>query len=152
MTFKFVVPGRPRPKGRPRFTCVGRPYTPKETVEYERAVRKAYQECGGGMFDGPVSATVRCYFDIPQSYTKKRTAACKCNIERPTGKNHGDCDNLAKGVLDSLNGIAYKDDSQIVSLEVQKLWGSPERAEVIIRDTWYTLKDGEFVEVENGAC
>lgn len=134
MTFKFVINGKPRPKGRPRFTYSGRPYTPKETVEYERAVRKAYQECGGGMFEGALSATVWCYFEIPKSYTKKRAEACRYNLERPMSKNYGDCDNLAKSVLDSLNGIAFGDDGQVVDLRVSKLWGKPARVEVILRD------------------
>ena len=35
--------------------------------------------------------------------------------------NSPDIDNLAKFVLDSLNGIAYKDDCQVVKLVVYKL-------------------------------
>ena len=35
-----------------------------------------------------------------------------------------DIDNLAKFVLDSLNGIAYQDDSQVVKLVVYKLMDS----------------------------
>lgn len=135
MTFKFTVPGKPQPKQRPRFTRAGRPYTPSETVLYEQAVQEAFKESGGAEFEGPVKAYITLFFEIPKSYTKKRRAACEINEERPTGKNHGDCDNLAKAILDSLNGIAYKDDSRVVSLEVHKLWGYPERAEVIIRDT-----------------
>ena len=135
MKFKFTVLGKPQPKQRPRFTSTGHTYTPKDTVLYERAVQQAFKAAGGMKFDGAVRAYITLFFEIPKSYSKKRRAACEINADRPMGKNHGDCDNLAKGVLDSLNGIAYKDDSQIVSLEVHKLWGSPERAEVIIRDT-----------------
>lgn len=134
MTVKFTVPGKPQPKQRPRFTKSGMTYTPRETVAYEMAVRKAYMDCGGTKFDGAVSAIIGCYFEIPESYTKKRRAACEINEERPTGKNLGDCDNLAKSVLDSLNGIAFKDDSQVVDLDVSKLWGSPARVEVILRN------------------
>ena len=31
-----------------------------------------------------------------------------------------DTDNIAKSILDSLNGIAYKDDKQVVDLRVRK--------------------------------
>lgn len=134
MTFKFAINGKPQPKGRPRFTRSGMTYTPRETVVFERQVRKAYEECGGGMFEGAVSASVRCFFEIPKSYTKKRRADCEVNIERPTGKNLGDCDNLAKAVLDALNEVAFKDDSQVVDLEVSKLWGDPARVEVVLRN------------------
>ena len=33
-----------------------------------------------------------------------------------------DCDNIAKAVLDALNGLAYKDDSQVTELTVRKLY------------------------------
>ena len=39
---------------------------------------------------------------------------------RPTKKP--DLDNIAKIVLDSLNGLAYKDDSQVVSLRIDKFY------------------------------
>jgi Holliday junction resolvase RusA-like endonuclease len=41
-----------------------------------------------------------------------------------------DCDNLAKSILDALNGIAYDDDSQICSLTVHKFYGDTPRVEV----------------------
>ena len=41
-------------------------------------------------------------------------------LERPTKKP--DVDNIAKAILDSLNGIAYRDDSQIVELNMKKLY------------------------------
>ncbi|MBQ7199369.1 MAG: RusA family crossover junction endodeoxyribonuclease [Selenomonadaceae bacterium] len=42
------------------------------------------------------------------------------NFINPTNRNYGDIDNLAKGILDACNGILWKDDSQIVQLEVVK--------------------------------
>ena len=41
-----------------------------------------------------------------------------------------DCDNLAKSILDALNGIAYDDDSQICSLSVFKFYGDEPRVEI----------------------
>jgi Holliday junction resolvase RusA-like endonuclease len=41
-----------------------------------------------------------------------------------------DVDNLAKGVLDALNGVAFADDSQIVELHVTKSYGDVGRTEV----------------------
>ena len=52
-----------------------------------------------------------------------------------SGGIHGDWDNYAKSICDGLNGIAYKDDKQIVSGKVEKVLGvtkAEERAEVII--------------------
>ncbi|WP_332834903.1 RusA family crossover junction endodeoxyribonuclease [Clostridium perfringens] len=39
-------------------------------------------------------------------------------LEKPTKKP--DVDNIAKIILDSLNGVAYKDDSQIVDIRIIK--------------------------------
>lgn len=40
--------------------------------------------------------------------------------EKYTSKNAGDLDNLSKGVLDALQGIIWKNDAQIIQLEVSK--------------------------------
>ena len=46
-----------------------------------------------------------------------------------------DADNIAKIVCDGLNSIAYKDDKQIVSLTVLKVWTDGiERVEVDISE------------------
>ena len=49
---------------------------------------------------------------------------------RPTKKP--DCDNCIKSITDALNGIAYIDDSQIVSIECEKWYSDRPRAEVMI--------------------
>lgn len=47
-----------------------------------------------------------------------------------------DADNIAKIVCDGLNGIAYKDDKQIVSLTVLKVWTDGiERVEVELNES-----------------
>lgn len=51
--------------------------------------------------------------------TGKKTLQGHCNYDKKP-----DCDNLAKSVLDALNGIAYNDDSQITSLHVVKEYGT----------------------------
>ena len=48
-----------------------------------------------------------------------------------TGYTHRpDVDNLTKAVLDALNGLAYKDDAQVCSLNFDKYYGK--EAKVII--------------------
>lgn len=53
-------------------------------------------------------------------------------IIRPTKKP--DADNIAKVVLDALNNICYKDDTQVVELIVNKYYSLEPRVEVIIKD------------------
>jgi crossover junction endodeoxyribonuclease RusA len=44
-----------------------------------------------------------------------------------------DTDKLARAVLDSLTGVGYEDDAQVVTLTGRKQYGSPERTEVTVR-------------------
>ena len=45
-----------------------------------------------------------------------------------------DTDNIAKSILDSLNGIAYKDDKQVVDLRVRKQYAEVPSVSVWIRE------------------
>lgn len=112
-----VVTGKIRGKARPR-VCRGHAFTPKDTVQYEKLVRDCYKEQDGRYLEGSIKALIIAYYKIHKSYSKKRVQAIRDGLEKPTKKP--DADNIAKIILDSLNGIAYKDDSQIVELMVIK--------------------------------
>lgn len=112
-----VVIGKIRGKARPR-VCRGHAFTPKDTIEYEKLVRDCYKEQDGRYLEGSIKALIIAYYKIPKSYSKKRVQAIRDGLEKPTKKPDGD--NIAKIIFDSLNGIAYKDDSQIVELRVIK--------------------------------
>lgn len=43
-----------------------------------------------------------------------------------------DIDNVVKAVLDALNGVAYRDDTQVVELHVRKSYSEKPRVEVSI--------------------
>ena len=121
----FYIPGIPTGKGRPRFarTAKGvKTFTPQKTVVYENLVRMAYKQAGGKyMLDENIRAEITAYYDIPKSTSKKRRAAMLAGMEYPGKKP--DCDNVAKIVLDALNGIAYRDDAAVVELMVKKRYG-----------------------------
>jgi Holliday junction resolvase RusA-like endonuclease len=46
-----------------------------------------------------------------------------------------DADNIGKLVLDALNGVAYKDDSQVFSIEVEKIWAEFDSVQVWVFET-----------------
>ena len=91
---RFVVPGEPRPKQRPRHGN-GFTYTPLDTVQAERKIKAHARQAKVRPLSGPVALEVRFF-----RATKRRC----------------DLDNLTKLVQDALNGIAYRDDSQIKHL------------------------------------
>lgn len=121
----FTVLGVPRGKSRPRFTRNGHTYTPKETILYENLVAASYD---GEKLEGNLSAKIVCYFPIPSSLSKKKKA--EMLTERVYYNHKPDLDNLAKIILDSLNGIAFDDDKQVVRLEVEKYYSDRPRAEI----------------------
>lgn len=118
MKIQFTVHGIPVGKGRPRFTKDGHTYTPQKTREYEDKVVQCWQyQSGKGFAAGvPLKAIVTAFFTVPRSTSKKKAAAMDGtpHIKRP------DVDNVAKAILDALNGHAYNDDSAIAALTVRK--------------------------------
>lgn len=70
------------------------------------------------MLDAPLEVHIIAYYEIPKSTSKKKKQEMLEDKIRPTIKP--DTDNIAKSILDSLNGIAYKDDKQVVDLRVRK--------------------------------
>ena len=134
MGVKFSVPGEPKGKGRPRFSTTGKypkAYTPKETAMYENLVRVIYMKGKYPKMNGAIKARITAYFQPPASASKKKKVAMligdiKC-MKKP------DNDNVAKIILDSLNGLAFDDDKQIVELEVVKQYGAT--AQVVVELT-----------------
>ena len=108
----------PVPKGRPRFTRTGHAYTPQKTAHYEAQIRAIYDLHRGVHFEGPISVKMVFNMPIPKSFTKKVKRQIEDGDYQHTKKP--DLDNLAKAVLDALNGLAFDDDSQIVKINMEK--------------------------------
>ena len=109
---RIIIPGRPVPKGRPRFGRNGQVYTPKKTREYEELVGWYAKQCMTEPLEGNVMLHIKTYV--------------KNNVSP-------DLDNIAKAIMDGLNGVAYKDDRQVMCLTVQRLMGE-ERVEILLEE------------------
>ena len=132
---KIVVPGPPQGKGRARTVKRGNfvhSYTPEKTVLYENYIKvlaiQAMQNQEVEMITGPVMMSIAAFFEIPKSTSKKRREKMLSDSLLPCKKP--DADNIAKTVSDALNGVVYKDDAQICSMEIFKSYG--EKPELII--------------------
>lgn len=140
MKVKFCIMGEPTGKGRPRFRNAGafvQTYTPKETADYEKLVKKEYsRQCSDFRFpDGtPLDMRVMAYYKIPKSASKKKRKDMIEHRIRPLKKC--DWDNIGKVIADSLNGVAYKDDVQIVDGLVRKFYSETPRVVVTIQEAW----------------
>ena len=128
-------------KARPRVTRSGHAFTPKTTTNYENYVKLEYTYKGGERLEGPIKALIHVFYEIPQSATKKRRTAILEGLELPTKKP--DVDNIAKIILDSLNGIAFHDDSQVTNLVVEKYYTEgTERVEFEFSNDMREVKNG----------
>ena len=121
----MVIIGKPMGKERPRFARMGnfvKTYTPGKTKLRESEIQVlARQEMKGKeIFTGALEVSMNVGFPIPKSWSKKKTKEATDGILKPITKP--DLDNIAKLVLDALNGIVYKDDSQVVELSISKFY------------------------------
>lgn len=140
MELTFTVPGKPFGKQRPRVTmrksragqAFATAYTPKETVNYENLVKVSYANQCRVKLNGPIDAKIIGVFPIPKATSKIKYNAMTVGDIHYVKKI--DCDNMAKTVLDALNGIAYDDDSQIFRLSVEKWYGENPRVIVRLRE------------------
>lgn len=126
----FRIDGIPIPKGRPRATARGAYtilYTPKATKEYEEHVAKTASKHipKTGMILGPISISLVFYLKPPKKYAKKMGTP---HVTRP------DVDNLAKAILDGLEGILYKNDAQVTTLYTHKCYGDTPRVGVSVSE------------------
>jgi Holliday junction resolvase RusA-like endonuclease len=115
--WKFTVPGDPVAWARAR-TNGPQQYTPAKQ-------RKAKSDIGylcleamtdKAPLEGPVELTVVAAYERP----KRGRQDTFWKQSRP------DLDNVAKLVMDALNGIAWVDDGQVSALHALKQWGEPE--------------------------
>lgn len=132
MNYTFEIPGEAVPKGRPRMTKSGHAYTPKTTRDYEAWVKLCWLQTGQPMSLRPLQVKLGFYLPIPKSFSKKQRELALAGVLLPTKKP--DIDNLVKAVLDGLNGLAYRDDQQIVALEAAKGYGAAPLVQVTLQE------------------
>jgi len=107
---RFTVPGEPRSKQRPRVTARGT-FTPKETLEGERLVRDTWRALGEQMFEHQVVVDIEFYNG---------------------NRRRRDLDNMAKLVLDALNGEAFDDDYRVIELNLRKIFTTKDKARSVV--------------------
>ena len=141
----FTVEGTAVPKQRPRISG-HRAYTPKRTKDYEGRVLRAFRSSYEGFYpafgkDVPVRICISVCQAIPQSWSKRRRLQAEQGEIVPLSRN-GDVDNIAKSILDALNGFAYEDDCQVTTLIITKQYGVRPCAEVWLGEDeeWAKIK------------
>jgi len=109
---------KPKPAPRPRVTRYGT-YNNKDYTDYKKVIALKYKSVHGSpATKKPIAMKLDFFFEVPKSWSKRKKGAAKFHTSRP------DADNLAKSIKDALNGIAYKDDSQVCYLQVRKQYAA----------------------------
>lgn len=130
----IVLPGKPVPKGRPRFNRAGRAYTDATTRSYEASLAWVAKVTMASRkpFLGPLEVRISVCLPVPKSWSKKDRELALAGAIRPT--SGGDWDNYAKAGCDSLNSIVWRDDSQIVNASVKKIYAVSPRLEIEVKE------------------
>lgn len=129
----FSIPLAPVAKGRPRQGRVKGSgaaifFTPKRTRDFENALAQHVhlQMRAKGWVPYPKAMPLHAHVRLTfAAKDKKKQGTYK--ISRP------DSDNLIKICFDSLNGIAYPDDAQIVFITALKGYGRTDRIDIELR-------------------
>ena len=135
-TIRFTLPITPRAQKRDRigsFGGHGRSYKDPKQREYEGKIAALLEQYRPEKaWEGPISLSVVCWLPIPKSKPKKWKEKALAGFILPTGKP--DCSNLAKNIEDIMNGIFWRDDAQIVSLEVAKRYSETPEWAITMRE------------------
>lgn len=109
--------GRPVPQGSLKF-IQGRPIhvRAQDLALWRADIARNAQEAGYKPVSGAVRVVVIFMMKPPKSVTRRYPHV------KP------DLDKLIRAVLDGLTGVAYEDDSQVVSIESSKCYGEQEGA------------------------
>ncbi len=121
-TIDIVIPGNPIALKRHRMTKRGHSYDPSKNDKAD-FLAKCMQKRPETPISGPIKIDLLFIFPRPKAHHRGTKAvelkpnAPKYHTSRP------DADNLIKFVADSLNGIFWKDDSQLCIIEASKVYG-----------------------------
>jgi Holliday junction resolvase RusA-like endonuclease len=128
----FTVAGKPEPKGSTRgFVRRRRDGQFVADITSDNARSRSWQDAIGWAAKaaapseqpstGPITLSIWFFLQQPGK-------AARLPTKKP------DLDKLIRCVLDGLTGVVYRDDSQVVTVDAYKRYGSPPRAEIIVRE------------------
>ena len=116
MNITFEVPGNPIALKRHRHTKAGFSYDPSKSDKAD-FLAMCMNNRPKKPFEGALSVKLEFFFVRPKSHYGMGKNAGRIKESAPQEHiTKPDVDNLIKFVLDSLNGIFYKDDRQVVNL------------------------------------
>lgn len=127
---EIVIPGKPIPLKRPRFSKTGSVYNSQshEMLIIFLDIKKQWGS--RPLLMQPIHIDIIFVFKIPESYSALKQRAMKNSFHciRP------DIDNLVKTYLDIMTGACYNDDKIIASISAKKIYGREDRTVIGIKE------------------
>jgi len=127
MSYNLWYPVKPKAAPRPRVTQNGT-YNDSDYTKWKNGLKLLAKSKIKKQIEGEVYLQIEFFYEIPKSWTKKKKENAKWHTSKP------DIDNLIKSVMDSLNGIAFKDDSQVVMIQARKQYATINGVKIEIKE------------------
>ena len=137
MKIELTVPGEPQGKLRAKAVRIGKhisTYTPDKTVKYETYIRELFATKYPEFvpLENALLLKFIAWVSIPKSTSKKKKILMQKGEIRPTKKP--DIDNIFKVILDALQSLAFRNDSQFVAALPLKYYSERPRLEIKIEE------------------
>lgn len=120
---EFFVHGLPAAQGSKRLVRVKGRTIMLEASRRVRPWRDSVASCaradGVTLSDGDVRVEIVAQYVRPASHYTRRGSLTAAAPARP---GYADCDKIARAVCDALAGVAYRNDRQVCSLSVERIW------------------------------
>ena len=130
----FLVKTRPKPQQRHRSN--GRFQYDPSSKDKKDFLLQAKQFAPAKPITKDIELNITFCYKRPKNHYRSKNKQLILKDDAPFYKSSkADLDNLVKFVADSLNGIFYKDDSQIVSIYASKVWGAEDYVFVKVSPT-----------------
>lgn len=138
MSITFKVPAL-RGQGRPRFSKYSGAYKSKEDIEYENLIKDCFLKVAEDFEPSkrPVSIKIEANYKLAKSIPKYVVDEVTYSDHDYVPQSKPDIDNIAKSVLDALNGVAYIDDKQVHKLTCTKYFDTKSDTDYLIVVIYY---------------
>ena len=114
-TQRFEI--NPVPASRPRVSRWST-YYPKKYTKFKQDMEALISELDTTLSEKLVRVEIDFMIKIPESWSKKK----KQELNNTYCSNNSDIDNYIKAILDSLNGVFFIDDRQVVEIFARKIY------------------------------
>ena len=131
LSFSLHMEGKPIPKGRPRLGKRST-YTPEKTRVYEKTLRNKAIDMlkNSAPYPSAVRVSILVKVKTGDEIKKPMRESAYAGKIRPTKRP--DIDNIAKTILDALNGVVFRDDSQVVELFASKAYNDKDEVFITV--------------------